>query len=186
MLNQALPEILKAPVFSGPDFFCDVRLKIFLWIVRDCAEFKNTNILHVSFIELSLSIIRGYCRRLSFYWMVLPLVERRKILRLKLKTYWIVQHFAGRRHRPIPFFAQTAIADCIPDTLQSPMIFWRLPASFPRFCTHESQYAPTVKSRDFETKGLVPLLGQSQVAHAREGFKNRLRRIVFYCVWLSN
>ena len=83
--------------FAAQNFSADVRPKMFLWTVRDCAEFKNTYILHVTFIELSLSIIRGYCRRISFYWMVLP---------VKLKTYWIVQHFAGKRRWPIPFFAQ--------------------------------------------------------------------------------
>ena len=96
-----------------------------MWIVRDCAEFNNTDILHVSFIELSLSIIRGECRRISFYWLVLTLVERRKYFKVKLKTTWIVQRFAGRRRWPIPLFAFLGLRNAKP----SPMIFWRLPPS---------------------------------------------------------
>ena len=52
--------------------------------------------------------------------------RKKEDFEVKLKTYWIVQHFAGRRRWPIPFFAQTAIAYYIPETLHSSMIFWRL------------------------------------------------------------
>ena len=144
-----------------------------MWIVRDCAEFNNTDILHVSFIELSLSIIRGECRRISFYWLVLTLVERRKYFKVKLKTTWIVQRFAGRRRWPIPLFAFLGLRNAKP----SPMIFWRLPPSLtPESVGINVKYAPTVKSRDSKTKGSVPFLAQTQFARAREECKNCLRR----------
>ena len=54
--NQAPVVIFKAHSFSVEDIVFPAHINI---IVLDCAEFNHTDLSHVSFIELPLSIIRG-------------------------------------------------------------------------------------------------------------------------------